>query len=324
MKWARQQKVVSIELGQEDEEVSTGQLALDLVRPDGSNLDDADRKQAEGRYQVIAALIEPKRFRKLWTQYGGKRTRVRNELAKQHGVSARTVHNWAQRYLGKYQDAYKGMRGLTALVDRDRADKSRPRLMNDTALDLLLHLAFPEERRAGQLTISKAWEAYNEERHFRDEYLRPTPEPADDRARLEAYTDSRGHLLKKARLPEVSYWTFRQWWRNLPAAGLRLGRKGPDAFLNHEASVSYRNYLKLKPLEFVVMDHRQLDLTCLLPERRVRHRGWRLGRPWVTAAIDMRTRRWLAWKIVERPNSASIAAVLKRVFLDHGLPKNFY
>jgi hypothetical protein len=68
------------------------------------------------------------------------------------------------------------------------------------------------------------------------------------------------------------------------------------------------------------MDHRVLDIFCLAPDRR----GWRLVRPWLTAAIDMRTRKWLAWVIVETPSSDSIAAVLKRVFIDHGIPKALY
>ena len=341
LKWARQQKVVPISVGSEpggesqaaddefrflgeEESASTGQLALDLVRPDGSNLEEADRKQAEGRYEVIAALIEPKRFRPLWAQCDGKRTKVRDELAKQHGVSPRTIHNWVQRYLGTDLDAYEGIRGLTALVDNDRKDKNQPRLMNHTAFDLLLHLMHPEERRSGQLTIAKAWKTYNEERLWRLENQGKVVLGDEDVERLAKYLTEENILCAEAQLPKVSYWTFRAWWRNLPAAGIRLGRRGLESFLNTDVQVSYRNYLKLDPLEFVVMDHRQLDLTCQVPERRGRGREWKLGRPWVTAAIDMRTRRWLAWKIVEQPNSASIAAVLKRVFLDHGLPKNFY
>ena len=52
--------------------------------------------------------------------------------------------------------------------------------------------------------------------------------------------------------------------------------------------------------------------------------GWRLVRPWLTAAIYMRTRKWLAWVVVETPSSDSIAAVLKRLFLDYGLPQTLY
>ena len=75
------------------------------------------------------------------------------------------------------------------------------------------------------------------------------------------------------------------------------------------------------PMDYVVMDHRRLDIFCLIPKRQG---GWTLARPWLTAAIDMRTRKWLAWAIVETPSSDSIATVLKRVFIDHGMPKALY
>ena len=61
----------------------------------------------------------------------------------------------------------------------------------------------------------------------------------------------------------------------------------------------------------------------LLPDLS-RKGGWKLGRPWVTAALDMRTRRWLSWVIVEQPNSQSIATCLKRLLLEHGRPQAFY
>jgi hypothetical protein len=38
----------------------------------------------------------------------------------------------------------------------------------------------------------------------------------------------------------------------------------------------------------------------------------------------MRTRRWLSWVIVETPSSDSIATVLKRTFIEHGLPEALY
>jgi hypothetical protein len=74
------------------------------------------------------------------------------------------------------------------------------------------------------------------------------------------------------------------------------------------------------PMDYVVMDHRVLDLFCLAPERG----GWRLMRPWLTAALDMRTRKFLAWVIVETPSSDSIAAVLRQVFAKFGLPEHLY
>jgi len=35
----------------------------------------------------------------------------------------------------------------------------------------------------------------------------------------------------------------------------------------------------------------------------------------------MRTRKWVGWAIIESPSSDSIASVLKRVFLDWGVPE---
>ena len=44
-------------------------------------------------------------------------------------------------------------------------------------------------------------------------------------------------------------------------------------------------------------------------------------RPWITAALDFRCRRWMAFVIVEVPSSDSIATVLKKTFIRHGLPR---
>ena len=358
LKWARRQKVVPIDVGddggdefmpwaQEEPAGGTGQLALALTRPAGSNLSDAERAQAEPRLLAIEPLIGKKNRE----QPLGKKA-LRQQVAKMNGVSERTLYSWEQRYLGTAGGAYEGMRGLPALVDHARADKGKPRLMNDAALDLLLHLTVPVDGLTGEMTIAEARRAYREERRLRDGYLQgvsrkgakvvpkaakgkskaeagedqetPKTVPVRDQERLAKYLDAQGRLLEEARLPAVSYWTFRNWWRELPEASRRLGRKGREAYINEDAPVSYRDYLKLKPLDFVVMDHRQLDITCMMPAKQGPGKGWRLGRPWITAAIDMRTRKWLAWVVVEQPDSGSIAAVLKRLLLDHGLPKRFY
>jgi hypothetical protein len=68
-----------------------------------------------------------------------------------------------------------------------------------------------------------------------------------------------------------------------------------EAYANTQEIFSFRDLTALKPLQYVVMDHRQLDLFCIA---RVHPRGWKLLRPWLTAAIDMRTRKWLAWVLV--------------------------
>src|SRR5271157_504290 len=114
--------------------------------------------------------------------------------------------------------------------------------------------------------------------------------------------------------------TLRCFAKTIPEMVRTLSREGNEAYRNSQEIISHRDIAAVKPLDYVVMDHRVLDIFCL-----VRDRGaWRLVRPWLTAAIDMRTRKWLSWAIVETPSSDSIATVLKRLFLNYGLPGALY
>ena len=99
-----------------------------------------------------------------------------------------------------------------------------------------------------------------------------------------------------------------------------MARRGEEAFSNTQELISFRDLAALSPLDYAVMDHRRLDVFCMVHGRD----GWKLIRPWLTASLDMRTRRWLAWTLVETPSSDSIAYVLKRSFLLYGLPKAVY
>jgi len=99
-----------------------------------------------------------------------------------------------------------------------------------------------------------------------------------------------------------------------------FAREGEDVYHDTQEILSHRDLAALKPLDFVVMDHRMLDIFAMVRWKRT----WRLVRPWVTAALDMRTRKWLGWVIVEQPSSDSIASVLKRVFLNFGVPPAVY
>jgi hypothetical protein len=97
-------------------------------------------------------------------------------------------------------------------------------------------------------------------------------------------------------------------------------REGEEDFHNTQEILSFRDLAAIKPLDYVVMDHRLLDVFTLVRT----HTGWKLIRPWLTAAIDMRTRKWLAWVIVETPSSDSIASVLKTIFMKFGAPRSLY
>jgi transposase InsO family protein len=303
--WAarERQKVVTIA-------TAPGQMALTLTVPDGPNLSQADREQAERRYKIIEPLIARERFGGMWAQHGGKKLAVVAFLAAQHKTAARTIYHW----LKAFRDT-----GLPGLVIKDRADKGRPRALNGPALEFLRAAAFPLKGSYGELSVAEIFRAYAEESAWRQAHVGMRMGEFEVR-KYARYLDETGRLSAAALLPPASYETFRAWFGRIPEVTRVMARDGVEAYSNQEEVISFRNLTAIQPLDYVVMDHRRLDLFCLIPVRG----GWKLARPWVTAAIDMRTRKWLAWSIVETPSSDSIATVLKRVFLLFGLPKGLY
>ncbi len=318
-RWAKDQKVVSITTASEEVACSPGQASLDLVSPIGVNLSPEDQAEAERRYRVIEPLVAPDRHRGLWARFSSKVALI-DFLASQHGASRRTLYNWVNRWTGKADPQRKGM---PALVDPARRDKGKPRKLNAAGLDLMVKLLSPHwdgKRGYGELNVSRAWGEYHEHREQRRALVGQVLENGDAQA-LRNYLDDDGRLVDDAQLPACSYETFRRWAVEMPEPTKVLARLGTEAFKNSQLPYSYRDHKKLQPLDFVVMDHRELDLFCLI---RKRGGGYRVGRPWVTAAIDMCSRKWLGWVIVETPNSESIATVLKSVISAHGRPKGFY
>jgi transposase InsO family protein len=292
-----------------------GQMALALTAPVGPNLSDEDRAEAERRFRAIEPLVNPEKFPLLMVQFPRKRDllpflaqQASAELKRQ--VKVRTVYEWLQRW-------QKG--GLPALVRKDRADKGHARAMNDAAKALLLKMSIPQRGVYGVLRVAEMWRLYQEERAWRDAHV-TKPMGEFERDKYAQYLDAEDRLTPAAQLPQVSYETFRVWFNRIPEMVRTMGRDGEDAYRNSQEIITHRDIAAVKPMDWVVMDHRVLDLFCLVRERG----GWKLARPWLTAAIDMRTRKWLAWSIVETPSSDSIATVLKKVFLNFGLPGELY
>lgn len=304
--WADKQRSKVVELTPRGD---PGQLALALTMPTGPNLSEEDRLEAERRFGVIEPLITPDRFALLTVQYPRKGALV-EYLCKAHGVKARTIYNWLEAWK-------RG--GLPALVSKDRADKGEARVMNAAAFDFLLAASMPMKGVYGVLSAREIHRCYGEESEWRAANVGRVLKEFEQ-AKYARYLDDQGRLKESALLPKCSYETFRTWFNRIPEVARTMARDGSDAYRNTQEPLSWRDYTSMSPMDYVVMDHRVLDIFCLAPERG----GWKLMRPWLTAAIDMRTRKWLAWVIVETPSSDSIAAVLKRVFIDHGLPKNLY
>ena len=306
--WAQRNKVVPINPAS-----APGQMALSLTVPVGPNLSEEDRIAVEARYKVIEPLLRPEAFGAIWAQNTNSRVKVIDWLAKQHKTKRRTIYNWLT--------AWK-QGGLPALIPKDRADKGRPKALNAAALDYLIAAAFPKHAQYGQLTVRDIFRAYGEERAWRAQNV-ATRLGDFERSKYTRYTTTDGYLAPSAQLPAASYSTFRNWFDRIPEIAKVMARDGDEAFHNTQEIISFRDLTSIKPLDYVVMDHRRLDIFCLVPNSTSKS-GWTLARPWLTAAIDMRTRKWLAWAVVEAPSSDSIATVLKRSFLEHGLPSSVY
>jgi hypothetical protein len=287
-----------------------GQLSLALTVPAGPNLSPEDRAEAERRYQVIEPLIARENYAAVWQAHGNRKGDLVAWLAGQHKTAARTIYHWTR--------AFK-TGGLPALVNRTRADKGRPRSFNSAALDFILAAALPRQGAYGTLSVKEIFRAYEEERVWRAAHAKSRLGEFELR-KYARYLDGRGKLTLEAQLPVAAYETFRAWFCKIPDVVRVMAREGDEAFHNSQEIISFRDLAEIKPLDYVVMDHRRLDLFCLARDGQ----KWKLIRPWLTAAIDMRTRKWVGWSIVETPSSDSIASVLKRVFLDWGIPVSLY
>jgi transposase InsO family protein len=310
-RWARSERRKVVEI---TPTAADGQLALALSAPAGPNLSVEDRAEAERRFEIIEPLVDRDKYYLLWVQHPAV-SQMMEYLATAHSkpnkrITVRTIYRW----WGQWK---KG--GYPELVRRDRSDKGMPRVMNDAARALLLKLAVPQKGVYGALRVREMWRVYEEERVWRDAHV---TRAMDDytRDKYAQYLDGDDRLMPAAQLPRVSYETFRVWFNRIPEMLRTMGRDGADAYQTSQEIITHRDYTSMAPMDWVVFDHRVLDIFCLAPRRG----GWTLVRPWLTAAMDMRTRKWLAWAIVETPSSDSIATVLKKLFLEHGLPQELY
>jgi transposase InsO family protein len=304
-KWVEKQKSKVVEIL--PAETDTDQMVLALETEDGPNLGATEWAEAERRWVVIEPLVSPDQHQGIWAHCGGRKTAAVAFLAEQHGVKGRTIYHW----LKAFQEG-----GLPALVSRDRRDKGRPRAFNPAALDFILAASLPRQGVYGALSVREIHRVYEEERAWRASHAGKTLGEFELR-KYARYLDRDGKLRPDAQLPAASYETFRVWFNKIPDVVKVMARKGEEAYSNTQEIISFRNLSEVQPMDYLVMDHRVLDLFCLVKD----HGGWKLARPWLTAAIDMRTRKWVAWAIVETPSSDSIASVLKRAFIRFGLWK---
>lgn len=291
-----------------DNQAWNRRAALEGASP-AQNFSTEDKAEAGKRLAIIEALLFPERFPEVWQQGGGRKLGVVHFLAAKHSCSARTIRHWVTRY-GRY--------GVQGLVNKDRSDKGSHRKVNKASRELIRALAIPKRGVFGTLTVNEMFRAYSEERTWREERIGQVLSQADAQKYARYVED--GRLSETARLPQVSCKTLRACVNDIPEAVRTMARDGQEAYQNTQEILSHRALSEIDPLEYLVMDHRILDVFCRVPVRG----GWKVARPWLSAGVDMRTRRFLGWGIFEVPSSDAIATILKKVFIEHGVPPNIY
>jgi transposase InsO family protein len=289
---------------------ATGDALTRALAPvQGVNGNEAEQAKAGERFRrLIDPVINPERYPDLHAKFERK-TDLLEHIAVENGLSARTLRRKLQRW------EEQAINGLTRKI---RADKGIARALNDAAREFIVGAVLPKPGEYGELSTKDIFRLYEEERRWRINQAGKPLCPAD-RARYRRYVTEDGFLMASAQLPEASYPTFCRQVAQIPEIVKTMARKGEEAYRN-AGLISYRDLASIQPLDYVVMDHRMLDVFALIPVRG----GWKLSRPWLTAAIDMRTRKWLGWCFVETPSSDSIATVLKQVFVNFDLPRAVY
>ena len=110
-----------------------------------------------------------------------------------------------------------------------------------------------------------------------------------------------------------SYNTFQKAIKSISEATYIAYRKGKKAFTDLCEPYMERDYTTLDANEWWCSDHHVLDLLCRFPDGSI-------GRPWLTAWQDVRSRKIVGWTVCESPNTDTIMASLRQAVMVWGIP----
>lgn len=123
--------------------------------------------------------------------------------------------------------------------------------------------------------------------------------------------------LENWKLPNLR--TVQRIIRELPEAVKITARDGAKAVYDKVLPYTHRNHSKIMSNQVWVGDHFRCDFF-------VKSKNGKWLRPWLTAWLDMRSRKFISWQICESPSGASIISSFAKAALDPtiGLPKEIY
>lgn len=229
----------------------------------------------------LDALLDRQRLVEDWLVYWSQR---KGSVGVEHAAvafAAAVGRDLSGRTLRRWAAAYS-RGGLDALRDR-RGRPARDRAQRDAA------------------TTPAAWDL------FRAYYLAP-----QRRSIRLCYELVAGEAPRSGWAWPAYDTIVRRVREELPDFQADYYRLGPEQWERKHAPRIQRDYSIYRPNQLWVGDHHQFDLVALS--------GGRPLRPWLTAWMDMRSRKFVGWWIGESPASDSIFAAFRAGAQAHGVP----
>ena len=263
----------------------------EITDPERLNFSAGQNAQAMKRLEAIAPLLEfssrSKRSRPTFRTVGGSAVRSMNSLADYLADQ----HQISVRTLWNWYAQYKKL-GYAGLIDRVRSDKGKSRFFEaHPGIRTFIENKYLRERLSVRLVYQALLHDWNS--------LEP------------------GHL----RPP--SYSAVRSYLSRLPKPLLILSREGKRQFQERCEPYLLTDFDSLLPNQIWVSDHGQHDVWV----RNDVFSGVSTNaavRPWLTAVLDMRSRKAVGTAWSANPSSHTISSALRVGISDFGIPQALY
>lgn len=248
--------------------------------------------------QTCAGLIDPEQkrlFQRAW----------RKLLISLHPPGWITVYRWASRFYACGEDD-------AALLDKNRGKRDREEIYGSIVLGLCslaideLYMTKERETVTGTLNTAVTWVTYEQKKldAAREKIIQQLPESAP-----------RAAIPERVTLLLPTHKLLQRLIKEIPAFNRYAARYGFDAAVRRFRFVQGRDYPE-EPLDMAQLDSTLFDLFVVDDDTWLP-----LGRPWMTACIDVRTRCILGYYCgFIPPSCVALANCLKDSFL----PKHYY
>lgn len=148
------------------------------------------------------------------------------------------------------------------------------------------------------------------ENFIKQEYLKPT-QPLISHIYEKTIT-----FCQEVRRPAPSYSTVVRVIQTIDEGVKTYYRIGKKAWKDVYEPILRRDFSDLMVGEIICGDHREFDVFVRVGEK--------VFRPWLTAWMDLRSRKLTGWHIDIKPSSRTIAIAFRNSVLTHGRPKVVY